>query len=76
MNLRRNIPGKPKKMNKIIVTILVVWQLLSGFCLTHPMLCDCDTIEKDFLLLCTDEPQLATPSSYVHLNLRCIFNLN
>ena len=41
-----------KKGNKVLVTMLVVWQLLSGFCLTHPMLCDCDVEEKDLFLLC------------------------
>ena len=34
------------------MTILVVWHLLSGFCLKHPMLCDCDIEEKGLLLLC------------------------
>ena len=36
----------------IFVTISVIWQLLSGFCLTHMMLCDCDIEEKGLLLLC------------------------
>ena len=40
-----------KKLNKVLVTILLVWQLLSGFCLTHPMLCGCDIKEKSLLLL-------------------------
>ena len=29
-------------MNKLLFTIPVVWQLLPGLCLTHPMLCGCD----------------------------------
>ena len=35
-----------KKCNKFLVTILVTWQLLFGFCLTHPILCDCALEEK------------------------------
>ena len=38
--------GEPKKLNNILDTILFVWQLLSGFCLTHTMLCDGDIEEK------------------------------
>ena len=37
-------------MKKLLVTILDVWQLLSGFCLTYPILCDCNIEEKDLLL--------------------------
>ena len=33
-------------------TILIVWQLLFSFYLTHPMLCDCDIEGKGLLLLC------------------------
>ena len=36
-----------KKLNKILFTILVFWQLLFGFCLILPMLCDCDIKKKD-----------------------------
>ena len=43
--------GGPKETNKIFIKILVVWQLLSGFCLAHPVLCDCD-IEEKGLSLC------------------------
>ena len=41
-----------KKLNEIFSNILVVWQLLSSICLTHPMLSDCDIEEKGLLLLC------------------------
>ena len=41
--------GRAEKSWKFLATILVVWQLLSGFCLTHPMLCDIK--EKGSLLL-------------------------
>ena len=46
-----HIPGEPKKWTILLFTILVVWQFLAGFCLTHLMLCDCDIEEKDLLLL-------------------------
>ena len=39
------------KKIKILVTILVVWQLLSNFCLIRPMLCNSAIEEKDLLLL-------------------------
>ena len=45
------IPSGQKKWTKLLVTNLVVWQLLSGFCLTPPMLCDCD-IEGKFRHCC------------------------
>ena len=41
-----------KNWTKLLVKILVVWQLLSGFWLTHSMLCDSDVEEKNLLLLC------------------------
>ena len=41
-----------KNWTKLLVTILVVWQLLSGFCLSHPMLYDCDIEEKVFFYYC------------------------
>ena len=40
-----------EKIEQILVTILVVWQLLSGFCLTHPMLCERDNRVKVSALL-------------------------
>ena len=40
-----------KKWTKLLVTILVVWQL-SGFCLAHMILCDCHIQEKGLLLMC------------------------
>ena len=40
-----------KNWTKFLVAILVVWQLLSGFCLHHPMLCDCEIEEKMILQL-------------------------
>ena len=49
--LEEDIPGRLKKRTKHSFTMLVVWQLLSGFCLIHPMLCDCDIKEKALLLL-------------------------
>ena len=47
------LPGGHKKLNKILVKLLVVWQL-SGLCLTHSTLCDCDIEEKCLLLLCIE----------------------
>ena len=41
-----------KNRTNLLVTIMVLWQLLSGFCLTHPILCDCESQEKGLLLLC------------------------
>ena len=35
-----------KSWTKLLVTILVAWQLLSDFCLTHPRFCDFDIEEK------------------------------
>ena len=40
-----------KNWTKLLVTILIAWQLLSGFCLTHLMLCDCDIKEKYFIVV-------------------------
>ena len=40
-----------KKWAKLLLIILVVWQLSTGFCLTHPMLCDCYIDEKGLLLI-------------------------
>ena len=40
-----------KLSTKLLVAILVVWLLLSGFCLTHEMHCDCNIEEKALLLL-------------------------
>ena len=44
--------GRKKIEQKLLVTILVVWQLLSGLCLTHTMLWGCDIEERGLLLLC------------------------
>ena len=37
-----------KNWTKLLFTILIVWQLLCGFCLTHPKICDCDIEENGF----------------------------
>ena len=45
------IPDGQKNWINLLVTNQVIWQLLSGFCLTHPMLGDCNIEEKDLLLV-------------------------
>ena len=42
---------RKKNWTKLLFTILVAWQLLSGLCLTHRMLCDCDIEEKRFVIV-------------------------
>ena len=49
--LRNNIPSGSKNIEQNLDTILVVWQLLSDFCLAHPMLWDCALEETGLLLL-------------------------
>ena len=43
--------GWKKNWTKLLVTILDVWKLLSGFCLTYPMFCDCDILRKRFVIV-------------------------
>ena len=52
------IPGGPKKIStKLLVTILVAWQLLSGFNITHLMLCDCVNKETVYYCCVSQTPQ-------------------
>ena len=44
--------GYVEKHEKIYTYNSGSLQLLSGFCLTHPMLCNCDIKQKSLLLLC------------------------
>ena len=52
-SLKQGYAGRAENnWTKVLNIILVLWQLLSGFSLSHPIRCDCSIEEKGLLLLC------------------------